>query len=203
MHAALSAVRRTPRMLPANQSTACCGSQGSNCPREPLKGLWRVDLTVEERHEHFLVGQFAHRHFEHRSNIARGQSAITRDHRSAHRGITEALDRQGFWFETERVCRRPRALRRCERTLRPDDRFGPRLASVRGFDHACDLRALAGRRRCWCGDFAFLLRPVRVGLSWRGREPNTRTNGGRRCLLVRPERPYFSMFLATCCSGSS
>src|SRR5271165_1455111 len=37
-----------------------------NCPREPLKGLWRVHLTIEERHEHFLVGQFAHRHFEHR-----------------------------------------------------------------------------------------------------------------------------------------
>ena len=43
-------------------------------------------------------------------------------------------ERTGFRSEKEHVCGRPHALRRCGRTLRPDNRCDPGLASVRGRD---------------------------------------------------------------------
>ena len=43
-------------------------------------------------------------------------------------------ERTGFRSEKEHVCGRPHVLRRCGRTLRPDNRCDPGLASVRGRD---------------------------------------------------------------------
>jgi hypothetical protein len=43
-------------------------------------------------------------------------------------------ERTGFGSEKEHVCGRPHVLRRCGRTLRPDNRCDPGLASVRGRD---------------------------------------------------------------------
>ncbi len=57
-------------------------------------------------------------------------AGLDRPVRAAEEGILGT----GFGSEKEHVCGRPHAMRRCGRTLRPDNRCDPGLASVRGRD---------------------------------------------------------------------
>ena len=51
------------------------------------------------------------------------------------------------------------------------------LIALEQFDHACDLRALAGRRRCWCGRCAPGRRHICCGLRFRRIIVRIRRNG--------------------------